>query len=252
MVTDGSPASRAALEMGAQVARLAHARVTVLCCGAGAAPAEPLLQKTREWIGAGLAAVETLPSPDTPAVALALEAARQHYDLLVHGMPARGRVEFSERLLQTGDHNLLLLPGAARVPARALICVAVGEPAKEDVLFSGRLVRHLGAEARIVTVLPDDRDPHAIRHSERFLAAGTRTLSLLGVNATSGIRYGPVQKEILTEMQEGGYDLLVLGAPLQGWRTRVHLAGVIGGVLDAVVDKAVLIVRPHHEEWWRV
>jgi len=251
MVTDGSPASRSAVEKGAQVARLAHARVTVLCSGPGETPAEPLLQKTREWIGAGLASVETLPSPDTPAVALALEAARQHYDLVVHAMPARGRVEFSERLLQTGDHNLLLLPGTGSIPTRALICVAVGEPAKEDVLFAGRLVRHLGAEVRIVTVLPDDRDPHAIRHSERFLAAATRTLSLLGVHATSGIRYGPVQKEILTEMRDGSYDLLVLGAPLQGWRARLHLAGVIGGVIEGVVDKAVLIVRPHHEEWWR-
>jgi sulfate/thiosulfate transport system ATP-binding protein len=251
MVTDGSPASRATLEVGTQVARLAHARVTVLCSGAGGGQSDALVQRAREWIGGGLAAVETLSSPDPPAMAVALEAARQHYDLVVQAMPARGRVEFSERLLQTGDHNLLLLPASASIPSRALICVAVGEPAKEDVLFAGRLVRHLGGEAKILTVLPDDRDPHAIRHSERFLAAGTRTLSLLGVTAKSAIRYGSVQKEILAEMQEGTHDLLVLGAPLQGWRARVSLTGVIGGVLESVSERSVLIVRPHAEEWWR-
>ena len=100
-------------------------------------------------------------------------------------------------------------------------------------------------------MLPDDRDPHAIRHSERFLAAGTRTLSLLGVTAKSGIRYGSVQKEILSELLEGSHDLLVLGAPLQGWRSRVSLTGVIGGVLESVSERSVLIVRPHPEEWWR-
>ena len=252
MVTDGSPVSRATLQAGAQMARLAHARVTVLCSGAAGTPGDGLVQKAREWIGGGLAALETLPTPDSPAVALALEGARQHYDLVVQAMPKRSRVDFSERLLQTGDHNLLLVPGSPPSPTRALICVSVGEPAKEDVLFAGRLVRHLGAEAKIVTVLPDDTDPHAIRHSERFLAAGSRTLSLLGVEARTAIRYGAVQKEILSELNEGGHDLLILGAPLQPWRARINLSGVIGNVLESLGETPVLIVRPHQEEWWRL
>jgi len=155
----------------------------------------------------------------------------------------------SERLLRAGDHNLLLVPGAGPVPARALICVTVGEPAKEDVLFAGRLVRHLGACATILTVLPDKGDAHAVRQAERFLAAGARTLSLLGVAAESSIRYGPVRHEILSEMREGQHGLLVLGAPLSARRSRVNLNGVIGGLLDEVNDRPVLIVRPHYEEW---
>jgi sulfate transport system ATP-binding protein len=252
MVVDGSPASRAALELGAQVARLAHARVTILASGASGARAEGLLQRAREWIGSGLAAVETIPSPDPPAEAVAREASRQHYDLVVHAMPPRSRVEFSERLLQAGDHNLLLVPGTPPVPTKALICVTVGEPAKEDVLFSGRLVRHLGAEARILTVLPDKGNVYAVRQAERFLSAGTRTLSLLGVVASSGVRYGPVRQEILAQIREGNHDLLVLGAPLIGWKGRVSLNGVIGSVLEGVDDLPVLIVRPHQEEGWRL
>src|SRR5206468_11924110 len=141
--------------------------VSVLCSGAAGTPGDGLVQKAREWIGGGLAALETLPTPDAPAVALALEAARQHYDLVVQTMPRRGRVDFSERLLQTGDHNLLLVPGSPPILTRALICVSVGEPAKEDVLFAGRVVRHLGAGAKRITVLPDDRDPQASRDPER-------------------------------------------------------------------------------------
>jgi sulfate transport system ATP-binding protein len=250
MVADGSPGARAALEMGAQLARLAHARVTVLGHGTAGAQTEGELQRAREWIGSGLAAVETLAYADPPVEAVAQEASRQHYDLVVQAMPARGRVELSERLLQAGDHNLLLVPGSGPVPTNALICVTVGEPAKEDVLFAGRLVRHLGAEATILTILPGEGDLHAVRQAERFLAAGVRTLSLLGITAKSRIRYGPVGHEILSEMRQGEYGLLVLGAPLLGRRNRISLEGVIGGVLQEVNDRPVLIVRPHYEEWW--
>jgi sulfate transport system ATP-binding protein len=251
MVADGSPGSRGAIEMGAQVARLAHARVTVLGHGATGAQTDERLRQAREWIGSGLAAVETLPSADPPFAAIAREESRQHYDLVVQAMPARGRVEFAERLLQAGDHNLLLVPSPGPVPARALIGVAVGEPAKADVLFAGRLVRHLGAEATILTVLPAAGDARALLQAERFLAAGARTLSLMGVVAQSRVRYGMVRQELLAEMQEGKHDFMILGAPLLDRRGRVSLAGVIGSLLEAVKEHPVLIVRPHMEEAWR-
>jgi sulfate/thiosulfate transport system ATP-binding protein len=251
LIADGSPGARAALEVGAQVARLAHARVTLLGHGTEDTRADVELQRAKEWIGAGLPSVETLSSPDPPAEAVGAEASRQHYDLVVHAMPARDRSEASERLLWGGDHHLLLVPESAPVPSRALICVTVGEPAKEDVLFAGRLVRHLGADATILTVLPDQKDTHALRQAERFLAAGARTLSLLGVVAESRIRFGTVRQEILSQMREGDHGLLVLGAPLVGRRGRVILDGVIRGILEDVSDRPILIVRPHYGDWWR-
>jgi len=251
MVADGTAGSRGAIEMGAQVARLAHARVTILGHGATGGQIDERLRQAREWIGGGLAAVETLPTGDPPFLAIAREESRQHYDLVVQSMPARGRVEFAERLLQAGDHNLLLVPSPGPVPARALIGVSVGEPAKADVLFAGRLVRHLGAEATIMTVLPAAGDARALLQAERFLAAGARTLSLMGVVAKSRVRYGLVGQEIMAEMTEGKHDFMILGAPLYDRRGRVSLAGVIGNLLDTVKDHPVLIVRPHLEEAWR-
>ena len=143
------------------------------------------------------------------------------------------------------------MPAPGPVPARALIGVAVGEPAKADVLFAGRLVRHLGAEATILTVLPAAGDARALLQAERFLAAGARTLSLMGVTAQSRVRYGQVRPELLAEMQEGKHDFMILGAPLLDRRGRVSLAGVIGSLLEAVKEHPVLIVRPHMEEAWR-
>src|SRR5207249_9414140 len=111
---------------------------TVLGHGAAGGQTERALQRVREWIGSGLAAVETVASPDPPAEAVAVEASRQHYDLVVQGMPARGRVELSERLLRAGDHNLLLVPGSWPVTTSALICVAVGESVKDVALIDGQ------------------------------------------------------------------------------------------------------------------
>jgi sulfate/thiosulfate transport system ATP-binding protein len=251
VLTDGSPQSRVALEMGGHIARLAHARVTLLGYEMADSLNEPRLQQAREWLGSGLASFESRPSPDSAEVALADGTARRHYDLVVHLLPPRGRVEMAERLLEAGEHNLLLIPAAGPAPTRALICVAVGEPAKEDVLFAGRLVRHLGGQATILTVLPDPSDPPTLRHAERFLAAGARTLSLLGVTGRTAIRHGAVPEAILAELAENQHDLLVLGAPLADRRGRLALGGPFGEVLDGARERPVLIVRPSEEESWR-
>jgi len=266
--TDGSPKSRTALELGAQLARLSQARVTVLGYATDDARADLQLQQARDWIGGLLPSLESRPSPDPLEEAVAQEAARRHYDLVVHTFPERDRVGLAERLLQAGDHNLLLVPAppaapaagrapasgkspTAGVPARALICVAVGEPAKEDVLFAGRLVRHLGTEATIMTVLPQGGFDLERRQAERFLAAGLRTLSLLGVVSRSLIRQGDVRDQVREQILDGEHDFLILGAPLPDWRGRIALHGIIGNLIEDAADRPLLIVRPHQEDLWR-
>jgi hypothetical protein len=133
---DGAPRARARHDRGARHGRVEGAR----------APAGD-----REKIGRGLVGVEAYPSNEPPSGAVAVEAARQHYDLVVAGLPSEDRVETAERLLAAGDHHLP--PRARRVPppAHILVCVAVGEPGKQDVRFIARLGRHLSAEATVFT-----------------------------------------------------------------------------------------------------
>jgi len=251
---DGSPESRAAVVLAGQIARLAHARVMVLgCAGERAAGAriDGTLQEAKESLGSGLAAVEARAAAGDPVEAVAEEAERAAHDLVVLGFPRRDGVAFAERALQAGDHHLLLVPGEGPIPSRVLICVAVGEPGKEDVLFAGRLVRHLGAEATVLKVLSDgqretqhDRGgpPEPPREVERFLAASTRSLGRLGVPAATRVRRGAVVQEIRSEMEQGGHNLLVLGAPLADRRGRVSLEGVVGSLLERATYP-VLIVR---------
>jgi len=132
-------------------------------------------------------------------------------------------------------------------PNKALICITSGEPGKDDVLFAGRLVRHLSADAELLSVLSPLNDiEYTRKRTNRFLDGGVQSLSLLGVPARTVIRTGSVANEIHAEVQEGGFDLVVLGIPLSGPGGKISLNGVVGQTLGLVTDKAVLVVRSRY------
>ncbi len=247
IVTDGSLRAQAALTLGGQIARLAHARVTLLGCGQKGEVLQNHLQDARKQLGSGLASLEVLSSPDGPAQAVAWAVEKQPYDLVVLGFGAQDDLPLAEQILRVGEHHLLLIPCPQPTPSQALICVSSGEPGKDDVLFAGRLIRHLGADATLLSVIPPSGDQASQRtRTQRFLEGGVQSLYLLGVPARTVIRSGPAYEEIKKEIQEGDYDLLVLGAPLARQSGQISLMGVIGQVLDSTVDRAILIVRSHY------
>jgi sulfate transport system ATP-binding protein len=245
LMTDGTAVGEAAVGFGGQVARLAHARVTVLGQGSRAGGIGDHLERVRERMGSGLAALELRSSPDPLDQTVERETDRQPFDLVIHGRPKEDVTDTAESILRVREHHLLLVPQGAAIPRRVLICVAVGEPGKEDVLFAGRLVRHVGASATVLTVLPERSSDLALSQGERFLAASARTLSVLGVQGTTLLRRGRVQEEILAEVREGKHDMLVLGVPLTPAGTRVSLGGLVSDLLKEVRDLPVLIVRSH-------
>ena len=247
LVTDGSLRAQGALDLGGHIARLAHARVTLLGCGQKPEAMQPYLQEARKQLGSGLAALDVRTSAETPARAVALEVEKQPYDLVVLGFNPQSDIDLAEKILESGEHHLLLAPCSQETPTQALICVAYGEPGKDDVLFAGRLVRHLGADATLLSVLPETaRDTLFEERAGRFLEGGVQTLGLLGVPARTLMRTGQVKEQIQKEMKTSGYDLLVLGAPLANPNGEISLGGVVGQILDEVADHAVLIVRSHY------
>jgi sulfate/thiosulfate transport system ATP-binding protein len=278
LLADGSEASRSAVEWGGQLARLAHARVSVLGHhphlgrlgglgvsrsrgrasqaadpvllgednAVGGAPAEDLerlLQQVRETLGSGLAQLDTRPIAEPLEAAVADDVARQPADLVVVGRPSRDAVEMAERLLATGSHHLLVVPAApVTTLERLLICVAIGEPGKADVSFAGRLARHLGATATILTVLPASDQGRPAEGAERFLASAARTLARQGVEVETRLRFGAPREQILLERSTGAHGLLVVGAPLPGAHGHIDLGGLLGRLLRET-EVPMLIVR---------
>lgn len=240
LAVDGTPDTAAVLEVGGAIARLSHARTTVLAFGSSSEQHEHVLQAAKENIGAGLPTLETISSDGPVTFAVANEVTRQPYDLLVLGGPPQAASEVAEQELQTGEHHILLAPPSSRTPSRMLVCVASGEPSKDDVLVAGRLARHLGAEITLLTIAAGDQDAE---RSEQFMAAATRAFQSQGVAARSLVRRGTVRDEIMKEMASGDHDMLVVGAPLSGRDGRAGLAGVVGSIVAAATSYPVLIVR---------
>lgn len=242
---DGSPLAQAALELGGQMARLAHARVTLLGYGLPAAVLDRHLQSAKEQLGSGLASVEVRASGDSLALAVENETERRPYDLVVLGCDPRQSLSTAEQVLRVGDHHLLLVPASGPTPTRALICVAGGEPGKDDVLFAGRLARHLGAEATLFSVIPTE-DPANRARAKRFLAGGLRSLEGLGIAASALVGVGGIGDAIQQQLVTTPYDWLVLGAPLNPRTGQVTLDGVVEKVLIKNASHPVLIVRSTH------
>ncbi len=242
LLTDGGAATRPALELGAQIARMAHARTTILGWGE-AQTLQPHLQRLREEFGPGLPALDAHTADDELNIALAAEIERQPYDLAVISTQPPHNDDLAMQLLREGEQHLLLVPRAQPLPERVLICVATGEPGKDDVQFAARLLRHLGASATVLSVLASTASQLDRERTERFVEAGVRSLTLLGVPAESRLRSGPVRQEIVAEMAAGGYGMLVLGTPPMGRDGRAALAGVVGEILTAITEQAVLLVR---------
>jgi len=248
LLTDGSARSQAALTTGGHLARLAHARVTLLGHGTKEARLKKHLQEARKQIGSGMASVETHASQQTPGPAVARLTLERPADLVVLGWQPKDGPEIPEQVLQAGNHHLLLATVADPSLTNALICAASGEPGKDDVMFAGRLLRHIGAKATLLTVQnPLLTDEFHLDQMERFMTGGVQSLARFGIRAEKQIKRGNPLTTILEEIKAGSYDLVVMGAPLPGRSGRMALTGVVGSVLSAAQGCSFLIVRSHHD-----
>ena len=116
--------------------------------------------------------------------------------------------------MQGGEHHLMVVPPGAALPTRFLICVAVGEPGKEDVLFASRLLRQLGAQATVLTVLPERGDDEVPEHVGAVPRAQRDLRSrALARRPRPACAAGRRCARSCAELEEGNHDLLVVGAP---------------------------------------
>lgn len=247
VVTDGSLRSQSAVSLGGYLARMAHARMTLLGVGKDQTLLDAYLQDARKQIGSGMASVEVQTERTPAPVAIAKSIEANPVDLVIVGWRPMEGMDLAEQILQMGDHHLLLAAHPGARFEKALVCVASGEPGKDDVLFAGRLLRHLGASATLLTVsgsTPDTEQQQS--RIERFMAGGIHTLEMFGVSPQVKLRNGNPQNEIVQEIKDGEFDLVIMGAPLPQKDGRIALSGVIEDVMKEAGNCSLLIVRSHY------
>ena len=247
VVTDGSLRSQSALSLGGYLARMSHARLTLLGVGKDETLLESYLQDARKQLGNGMASVQVRTDPAPTPSAVARSTRQNPVDLVIVGWRPVEGISFAEQILQAGAHHVLLAAHPGARLERALVCAASGEPGKDDVLFAGRLLRHVGAQAKLLTVVNEAAsNGYARQHTERFMAGGKHSLEMFGVPTESEIRTGQPVTEIIEEMKKGEYDLVILGAPLPNRDGRVSLTKVVENVMKNAGNCSLLIVRSHY------
>ena len=240
---DGTEHGADAVAYGGELARLCHARVTVLLGGDAHDGDGARVQSLREILGSGLAGLELRTGIDASPETIGREAGRDACDLVIVPRPPRGAAAACQNLVRAAGHPVLVVPRARRSPRSVLVCVAAGEPGKADVLFASRLVRHTGAGVTVLTAVEEGGTPEVAERVERFHAAALRTFALFGIEARGRTRKAPARAAIVDEVRQGGHDLVVLGSPWIGPELPFTLGAVVKSVLTEITDVPLLIVR---------
>lgn len=236
LCTDGSSHAAQALELGGRVARKAASTVDILAVSTGEREKEVRLGV--QTLAADLDAAGIAVTIHWRSGRLAREVTRQTraapYDLVVIG--SRGRRGVTRLLLgsvalQVVEHvpaPILVVKGRAGDLQRFLVCTSAGPPSERTIRFASRLARALEASVTLLHVMsqvpltenavPEDLEASARELIERRSREGVhlgQMLDLLGeegLAARAVVRHGLVLDEIVAEMREGRYDLLVTGA----------------------------------------
>jgi hypothetical protein len=247
LLTDGSLRSQSAIALGGYMARMAHAKVTILGIGGDQIKMENHLMEARKQIGSGMASLHVQTSTQSFASAITTAVEQDHFDLLIFGWRPSAGYSQLEQAFRSGEHHILLATQPVTSLSKALICLASGEPGKDTVLFAGRLLRHLGADATLLTVLPEGM-PNNLPPSriDRFLSAGQQSLARFAVSSKTLVKTGGFLPAVQDVMREEPHDLVVLGAPLPDRHGQVDFSGLFGSILSSVENCSFLIVCSHY------
>jgi sulfate/thiosulfate transport system ATP-binding protein len=212
---DSSPDGAAAAAFGCLLAQAAGGPATLLALARNgdeaAAVAQRLNQAAHSWF------VE-LPQLETRVRQGGLseiwrEAQEGDYEIVVLGQKpdSEEMAAVVRQTLFSLGISILFTPAPRRRVERILICTAVGEPGKRDVVFGGRVARRIGARATVLHVLAPQASAMTRARAERHLNEAQASLLALGVRSLVDLREGDPVEEVLATAVD--YDLLVIGAP---------------------------------------
>jgi nucleotide-binding universal stress UspA family protein len=198
-----------------------------------------------------------------PIEEIVRRTAASSFDLVVIGAvrkESRGPFWLSSKtykIVKEVEPPVLIVAGKSVALKRGLICSGGRAYIDEAVRLAGQIAHAVGAAITLLHVLPQPpaiyaRLPRMYETADWLLGSKSElgvnlrrekeTLESLGVATEVRLRRGPVLQEILNEVREGAYDVVVTGSALShGLRTYV-----LGDVSREIVNRAscsILVVR---------
>ncbi len=239
LCTDGSPEAAEAVRFGLQLAHDAQQPLELLGVVEQRVEVDAM-RAALEDLGAELKTIgaqcETKVRHGRAAEQILAEAEAWRAELIVVGQLGwRGLTRFlmgttAARILHYADCSVLLYKGHRSELRNILVCTAGGEQGLRDVAHAGRFAQYARAAVTVLHVMSqvplNDRAylPDLAAGADELITRQTReglhlkaALAKLRETAPDSprwvkVRHGFVVDEILAELREGSYDLLVAGA----------------------------------------
>lgn len=263
---DGSEQAERALKLGAEIAAGCQAEVTLLGINETPAADNALLESLQR--GQALLAnkkiqAELITKSGEPINEIMRRTEETQYDLVVIGAARkqnRGRFWMSSKtykIIKEIAPPVLSVAGKNFNLDRILVCSGGKQYIEKALQLAGLIARGLKAKVSLLHVMP--KPPALYAHLQRIeetpewllnsrselgrnLGHGKQILESLGVTTEVRLRQGLVLEEILSEILEGKYGLVVTGSALSR-SLRTYVLGDISREIVNRSDCAVLVVR---------
>jgi nucleotide-binding universal stress UspA family protein len=270
--TESSPDSAASAAFASQLGLIQEADVTLL----GVAHASQDVADTQaamERVEGQLSSASRLNlvlKIGEPFHEIIQAAGAQEYDLVVLSRHEKRRLppimsrSGTQTLARNIASHLLLVRNPPDQVNKVLVCSSGEAPSSHTLTLAGELIRRAAANVSLIHVMsqvalrPDsptsELEETAREAIDRRTPEGDRLKQGIALLQKAGVegpihpvlRHGLVVDEVLSEIDEGGYDLIVLGSHYQPGLTR-WMDVLLDNVANALLSRAhcsVLIVAP--------
>jgi nucleotide-binding universal stress UspA family protein len=268
--SDGSKQAEHALRLGTTIAAGCRADVALLGIMEAAGQSDTVLdslKRAQNLLADKKINAELTTKPGNTIEEIVRHTEEHAYDLIVIGAArkeAHGGFWMSSKsfkLIKELKPPVLSVAGDLSKIQRILICSGGKRYIDNAVRLAGEIAKGLGASITLLHVMPVtpalfatlpgiEQDTEVLLRSESELSinlrTGRETLQQLGVAADIRLRHGSVLEQILHEIHEGNYDLIVTGSAL----SRSLRTYVLGDITREIVNRtncAVLVVRSQQQ-----
>jgi nucleotide-binding universal stress UspA family protein len=265
--SDGTPASENAARLGGILARATQSQVTLLGIAENPSDEQPLrqaLEQETDILRRTGVALQTAIQTGEPTAQILVETSAKKYHLIVIGSRrsmASGRSWQSHRtyeIIKAIEPPVLVAMGTCERLSRILLCSGGKHFINDAVRLTGTFAAALRAEVTLFHVMPEppaiyahltqlEEDVNALLASGselgRNLVAEKRVLEKLGVVVKVRVRHGFVVDQLLDEMREGNYDLIVSGSSRARGPLQHYIMGDVTGRILEAAECSVLVAR---------